>query len=59
MSLDYVYQPKRVEGMVLRNMEGYLHSKNLKDAKQVQELLATLVAERLQLQELSPDDDSD
>lgn len=51
VSLDYVTNPKRVELLVLKNMETYLHSRNMKDAKQVQELLATLVAEQIQLQE--------
>lgn len=50
VSLDYVPHPRRVEGIILRNMEEYLRSKNLKDAKHVQEILSTIVAEQLQLQ---------
>jgi len=51
VSLDFVTNPKAVELLVLKNMETYLHSRNMKDAKQVQELLATLVAQQIQLQD--------
>ncbi len=51
VSLDYVSNPKGVELLVLKKMEAYLHTKNMKDAKQVQELLATLVAEHINLKE--------
>ena len=52
ISLPNVKHPRSVETTVLRCMEDYLQSKNLKNSKQLQELLATLLAERLQLQEL-------
>lgn len=51
VSLEYVRNPKAVELLVLKKMEAYLHTKNMKDAKQVQELLATLVAEQINLKE--------
>jgi hypothetical protein len=51
VSLDHVTNPKRIELMVLKNMEAYLHAKNLKDSKQVQQLLASLVAEQINLRE--------
>jgi hypothetical protein len=57
VSLEYVKSPRRVEADVLKCMEAYLHAKNMKDAKQVQELLSTLVAQQIQLRELSPVDD--
>lgn len=57
VSLESVKRPKKIESLVLSYQEKYLHKKNLKDSKQVQELLATLVAERLQLQELEDSDD--
>jgi hypothetical protein len=50
VTLDYVSKPRRVESLILGNMELYLHSKNLKDAKHVQELLGELVAQQVQLQ---------
>jgi len=59
VSLESVKRPKKVESLLLSYQEKYLHKKNLKDSKQVQELLATLVAERLQLQELEGSDDGD
>ncbi len=48
ISLPYVHLPKRVEAIVLKNMETYLHSKNLKNAKHVQEVLAEFVSEHMQ-----------
>jgi hypothetical protein len=48
ISLENVSRPKRVESAILQNMEAYLHTKNLKDSTQVQELLATMVAEHIQ-----------
>ncbi len=51
-SLDYVPHPRETEGVILRSMEEYLHTKNLKDAKNVQEILSTIVAEQLQLNDL-------
>lgn len=59
ISLEYVHNPKRVESMVLKSQEMYLHSKNMKDAKQIQNLLATLVAEQIQLQDMQVESDSD
>ncbi len=56
VSLEYVKHPRRVEADILRCMETYLHSKNMKDAKQVQELLASLVAQHMQLKELTGDE---
>lgn len=52
ISLDYVHAPKQVEILVLQYQEKYLHQKNMKDAKQIQQLLAALVAEQIQLQDV-------
>ncbi len=49
MSLSHVPRPRSVEGAILKNMEAYLHAKNLKDAKHVQELLADFVATKMQV----------
>lgn len=59
ISLDHVPKPRTVEAMILKNMEKYLHSKNLSDAKHVQELLSTLVAREVQLQQFGDEDDDD
>lgn len=58
VSLEYVRKPKAIEMLILQNQETYLHSKNMKDAKQIQELLSTLVAERMQLKEHATADDA-
>ncbi|MFH0770722.1 MAG: PH domain-containing protein [Candidatus Peregrinibacteria bacterium] len=50
VSLENVAHPRRVESLVLRCMEDYLHSKNLKNAKHVQDLLAEMVTQEVQLQ---------
>lgn len=52
VSLEYVPHPRRIEGVILRSMEEYLHSKNLKDATHVQEILSQIVAEQLQLRDI-------
>jgi hypothetical protein len=52
ISLDHVGNPRAVEARILKNMEAYLYSKNLKDAKHVQELLSHLVAEHVQAKSL-------
>lgn len=49
VSLPFVKHPKQVELLILRNMEGYLHSKNMKNASHVQEVLSRFVAEQVQL----------
>ncbi len=59
IELEYVSQPKKVESLILHRMETYLHTKNLKDAKHVQEILSAIVAEHLQREELSGEDDGD
>ncbi|MBM3228024.1 PH domain-containing protein [Candidatus Peribacteria bacterium] len=59
ISLDTVPRPRKVEAVILRCMEEYLHSKNLKDAKQVQELLSSVLARELQQRELQGEDEDD
>lgn len=53
ISLEYVKNPRSVEATILRCMETYLQSKNLKDGKQIQELLADLLAHQMQVREIS------
>lgn len=59
ISLEFVKNPKQVELLTLKNMEGYLHKKNLKDSSQVQKLLATILAEQLNKKDMFPSDDED
>lgn len=59
VELDYVPHPREVTNAILRNMEEYLHTKNLKDAKNVQEILSTIVAEQLQLQQISAEEEEE
>lgn len=47
ISLAHVSSPKDVEGLILENMEAYMHKKNMKNAKHVQELLSTLIANQI------------
>lgn len=56
VSLDTVPHPRKVEGIILRSMEEYLHSKNLKDASHVQEILSQIVAEQIQLRTIEDAD---
>jgi hypothetical protein len=59
ISLDNVPNPRKVEGLILKNMEGYLHTKNLKDSTHVQEILAGIVAREMQLQDFDEEEDDD
>lgn len=61
VSLESVKRPKKIESLLLSYQEKYLHKKNMKDSKQVQELLATLVAERIHMSDkglLASDEDN-
>ncbi len=51
LSLPFVRHPKHVESLILKNMEEYLLKKNLKNAKHVQDLLTEFVAQKMQLEE--------
>lgn len=59
VSLEYVKDPRKVETCILKNMEHYLHSKNLKDAKRVQELLTEIVTNHMQLDETEDEGDEE
>ncbi|MBI3618941.1 hypothetical protein HY213_02810 [Candidatus Peregrinibacteria bacterium] len=54
LSLPYVHHAKRIEGIILRTMEAYLHGKNLKNAKHVQDILADFIAQHVQETTLQP-----
>jgi len=52
ISLDNVSRPRLVAAAILQNMEQHLHTKNIKDAKHIQELLSDVVSRELSLGEL-------
>ena len=52
ISLSHVRTPRKIQALILQNMESYLHKKNLKNAKHVQDLLAEFVAEKIQLSDM-------
>jgi Bacterial PH domain len=58
VTMETVPTPRKVEAVILKQMEKYLHSKNLKDAKHVQEILSAVVAREMQLEEFEDEEDS-
>lgn len=52
ISMPYVHRPKQVASVIMDTMEHYVHSKNLKDAKTVQTILAEFVAGEMQKQSI-------
>lgn len=60
VSLESVKRPKKIESLILSRQEKYLHKKNLRDGKEVQKMLASLLADQVNMKELGlSDDDSD
>ncbi len=57
--MEYVPRPKTVESAILKNMEGYLHARNLADAKHVQELLSTVIAREVHIENTKSKEDDD
>lgn len=57
ISLDNVKNPRVIEAIILRNMEGYLHTKNLSDAKHVQQILSQIVAREVSLEQFEDEDE--
>jgi hypothetical protein len=54
IKLERVARLKKVEGTILKSMEHYMHKKNMRDASQVKDLLATLVAEQINMKAMDP-----
>jgi len=52
VSLENVKHPRKIESVILSNMEQYLTKKNLKDATHVQDILGRIVAQEMQLQDV-------
>ncbi len=59
VEMEQVYNPRSVETLILKNMEAYMLHKNMKNTKDVQEILAAIVAERAHLREIESDSDED
>ncbi len=59
VSLPNVPRPRSVEAVILKNMEAYLHTKNMKDSKHVQEILAGIVAGQVQMKAMEKGDASE
>ncbi|MEQ1849110.1 MAG: hypothetical protein ABL890_00800 [Candidatus Peribacteraceae bacterium] len=57
LTMPYVKRPKRITAIILKCMETYVHSKNLKDATTVQKILAEFVAGTLQKKDLVGDEE--
>jgi hypothetical protein len=51
VSLPFVHRPQEVESLILRNMEAYLHTKNMKDSRHVQDILAGIITQNVQLEQ--------
>ncbi len=59
LSLENVKSPRSIEAVIMKNMEAYLHGKNLSDAKHVQELLSQIVAREVSLEQFGDEEDDD
>ena len=57
--LEYVSRPRSVEAHILQQMENYMHSKNLKDAGAVQEILSDVIARELHLKDIAAQNSDD
>lgn len=57
IALDNVKNPRAIEAIILKNMEGYLHTKNLSDAKHVQEILSQIIAREVNLEQFDSDEE--
>lgn len=54
IGMTYVSNPRRVEAIILKNMEEYLHQKNMHDASVVQQLISEVISRELQLGQFTP-----
>ncbi len=59
VSLESVKRPKKIESLLLANQEKYLHKKNLRDGKEVQKMLSSLLANQMNMKELGIASDED
>ncbi|MBP9773567.1 MAG: PH domain-containing protein [Candidatus Peribacteraceae bacterium] len=59
ISMPFVKNPKQVESKILENLETYMHKKNLKDAKTVQNILAEFVAGSMNSERFEEEDEEE
>lgn len=59
VSLESVKRPKKIESLLLANQEKYLHKKNLRDGKEVSKMLASLLANQVNMKELGISTDAE
>ncbi|MFH1444744.1 MAG: PH domain-containing protein [Candidatus Peregrinibacteria bacterium] len=52
ISLEHVSRPRLVAAAILQTMEECLHTKNIKDAKHIQEVLSEVVSREISLKDL-------
>ena len=57
--MEFVPRPRIVEREIFQNMEDYLHGKNLKDAKHVQELLSKVLVREMQMRDLDDEEEDE
>ena len=57
ISLDHVPRPKKIEVLIMRLMEEYLHSKNMKDARHIKDLLSAMGSREIQLEDYEDEED--
>lgn len=59
IALENVSMPRRVESLILQAMEQYLHSKNLKDSGHIKDILASMIAQQIALQEMGVEEEEE
>lgn len=52
ISMQYVQRPRKIEALVLKMMEEYLHTNNLRDADTIQDILINVIAKEVQRKQL-------
>lgn len=59
ISMEYIKKPKQVASLISELSEQYIHAKNLKDAKTVQNILAEFIAGNMQMKEFEEETEED
>lgn len=59
IALDSVKNPRVIEAVILKHMEKYLHSKNMTDAKHVQDILSQIIAREVNLEQFGGEEEYD
>lgn len=59
ISLESVKNPRAIEAIILKYMEKYLHTKNMTDAKHVQDILSQIIAREVNLEQFEDEDEDE